>query len=120
VAGLAVVHTPNPDDRPLLHVLSVHNGFLNEGPTFIPDTYFDAGLQQQVAYAEPQIDLFWRQLHLQAGLAPKAPESVRVFDASRRGCPFAVLTPGHAVDVHWATPDQLRMKLAVRLPGRPG
>jgi hypothetical protein len=107
--GTCVTHTPNPEDRPLLHVISIHNGFLNEGPLFIPTTYFDANLQQHVAYAEPQLDIFWRQLHLQAGLAPKAPETVRVFDASRRACPFAILTPGTAADVQWATPEQCRL-----------
>lgn len=109
--GLAYFFTPDPADRPLLHVISVHNGYLNDGPDYIPQSYLDPNTSQDIPYPQAQTDEFWRQLHQQAGLAPRAPETVRIFDASRRSCPFAIMNPGESLDVQWASTQQISDKL---------
>lgn len=108
--GLAYFHTPDLEDRQYLQVISVHNGFLNDGVEMIPQSYYDGATQKLLPYTETQKDEFWRQLHQQAGLAPRAPDHVRVFDAARRSCPFAIVTPGTSVDCLWANEDHLRAK----------
>lgn len=122
------MHTPNPDgskavcdcgrviywwtdstsgivtvsgDRALASVISVHNGYINEASDMIPRTYYDPPTGQQIPYPEGQIDTFWRSIHEQATLAPRAPEPVRVWDRSHRACPFAIIEPGTTIDVQW-------------------
>lgn len=109
--GIAYVFTPNPSDKALLHVVSINNGYLNDGPDYIPQTYLDPNTNMDIPYPEPQKDEFWRQLHQQAGYMPRAPETVRIFDASRRGCPFVIMNPGESLDVQWASTQQISDKL---------
>ena len=99
-AGTAVLVVA-PEHRALAHILSLHNGFLNDGPTLIPETYFDHLTQQQVPYPHAQQDTFWRELHAQAAITPRAPETVRVWDQSSRACWAVVLTPGTTADTSW-------------------
>lgn len=112
--GFAVVYTPKEADRELLHVISMHNGFLNDGPVMIPDHYYDTLTSHKMPYPEQQLDTFWRNLHVQASIAPRAPETVRTWDRSRRECWAVILTPGTSIDVQWATPEQVKEKLSVK------
>lgn len=98
------------DDRGLLSVLSMHNGFLNDGPDLVPRSYYDSHTQRMLPFPPEQVDTFWRQLHTSATIAPKAPETVRVFDRSRRECWATLIEPGTAVDVLWATPEDAARK----------
>lgn len=105
--GLAFVYTPDPADRELAHVISLHNGYLNDGPQLLPTTYYDPHTQKAIPYPQTQIDTFWRQMHANAVVTPRAPETVRIFDQSRRQCWATIIEPGTAVDVQWATPEQV-------------
>lgn len=102
-AGLAVLETVDPADRPLAHILSLHNGFLNDGPTMIPSTHPDPMTGQDIEFPVSQQDIFWRQLHNEAAVTPRAPETVRVWDQSSRGCWAVILNPGTTADTEWAT-----------------
>lgn len=103
IQGLAVLHTPDPADRHLAHILSLHNGVLNDGPTMIPESYYDAITGTQVPYPLAQKDTFWRQIHQQAGITPPAPETVRIFDASSRACWAVIIDPGTTADTQWSS-----------------
>lgn len=99
--GIAMVTTSDPSERSLAQIISFHNGYLNDGATLIPHSYYDHATQQQIPYREDQRDEFWRVLHTHAGLTPKAPETVRIFDQGRRACPMAIIEPGTTVDAVW-------------------
>lgn len=99
--GIAIVSADNPEDRQFAQIISIHNGYLNEGPGLIPHTYYDHATNQEIPYREEQRDEFWRILHNNAGLAPKAPETVRIFDQGRRNCPMAIIEPGTTADAIW-------------------
>lgn len=100
-AGTAALFTPNPDDHRLGHILSLHNGFLNDGPTMIPTTYQDHLTHSDIPYPAGQQDAFWRNLHQQATITPKAPETVRVWDQSARACWAVLIEPGTTADTRW-------------------
>ncbi len=101
--GLAVVHTPDRADRHLAHIISIHNGFLNDGPTMIPNTYQDQLTHSPMPFPPSQVDTFWRQLHQQVLLTPRAPETVRMWDQSSRACWVVIIEPGTTADTEWAT-----------------
>lgn len=108
--GIAALYTPNPDDRQFGHILSLHNGFLNDGPTMIPQAYYDPLTQRHIPYPVDQANTFWRHLHQQAGITPRAPETVRVWDTSLRGCWAVILEPGTTADTGWATDADAKVK----------
>lgn len=110
IVGTAALYTSNPDDHDLAHIVSLHNGFLNDGPELIPKTYYDPLTHKQLPFPVGQGDTFWRQLHQQAGLAPRAPETVRIFDASGRACWAVIVNPGTTADTVWATQADRRGK----------
>lgn len=112
--GLAVMHTPDPEDRPLAHVLSLHNGMLVDGPGMVPQTYPDHLTHNEIPFPRGQVDQFWRQLHEQATVCPPAPETARLWDRSARNCWAIILTPGLHIDVAWAKPDEVQSKLKSR------
>jgi hypothetical protein len=99
--GFALAHTDDPEDRKLVHLIAVNNGFINDGPDYIPTSYHDPSTNTNIPFPPSQTDTFWRQLHTQAGILGRAPEHNRVWDNSRRACPFAILTPGESIDAQW-------------------
>lgn len=117
-AGLAVLHTPDPADRQIAAILSLHNGFLHDGPTLIPTTYTDPLTGQQIAFPPGQNETFWRQLHNEATITPRGPETVRVWDRSSRACWAVILEPGTTADTEWATPATVRPRQSIRSGSR--
>ena len=96
--GLACI---TAEDHDVAHLLSINNAWINDGPDLIPTAYLDMTTQKQIPYTQEQLDSFWRELHAQGTIMPRAPEHIRVWDQSRRGCPVAILTPGQSVDAQW-------------------
>lgn len=109
VVGTCAVYT-EPEDRSLAHIVVLHNGFLNDGPNMIPKSYYDPLTQHPMPYPAQQGDTFWRQLHTQSGVAPRAPETVRVFDASARDCWAVIVEPGSTADSSWASESDYKTK----------
>lgn len=113
--GIAALYTRNPDDRPIAHIISLHNGFLNDAPNMIPTSYQDPLTQKQMPYPAGQSDTFWRHLHDQACIAPPAPETVRLFDRAARGCWVVIIEPGMTADTQWgSTEDYQKHRTLIR------
>jgi hypothetical protein len=106
VSGIAALY----GDHDTGSIISIHNGYLNDASKLIPVTYYDHHTKSDIPYGEPQVDIFWKQVHEQATITPRAPESVRIFDAARRACPFAIIEPGTTSDTYWATDQEAATK----------
>lgn len=96
-----------PGTRDQASVVLIHNGFLRAARDTIPSNYIGTD-GRATAYPAGEMDALWRQIHAEATITPPRPESLTVFDRSRRACPMVIQDPGISADTHWATDADLR------------